>query len=138
MTHDLTYTLRLLRRAPGFAVAAVATLALGIGASTAMFTIIDSVLIRPLRFPEPERIVMLRLTSGARISAGYLDQWRRQSRSFADMAGWHDGRATLTGRGEPVQILSDHATTNFFAVLGTPPLVGRHRSSGARSRPTAI
>ena len=125
MTHDLTYTLRLLRRAPGFAVAAVATLALGIGASTAMFTIIDSVLLRPLRFPEPERIVMLRLTSGARISAGYLDQWRRQSRTFADMAGWHDGRATLTGRGEPVQILADHATTNFFAVLGTPPLVGR-------------
>ena len=125
MTHDLTYTLRLLRRAPGFAVAAIATLALGIGASTAMFTIIDSVLLRPLRFPEPERIVMLRLTSGARISAGYLDQWRRQSRTFADMAGWHDGRATLTGRGEPVQILADHATTNFFAVLGTPPLVGR-------------
>ena len=125
MTHDLTYTLRLLRRAPGFAVAAIATLALGIGASTAMFTIIDSVLLRPLRFPEPERIVMLRLTSGARISAGYLDQWRRQSRTFADMAGWYDGRATLTGRGEPVQILADHATTNFFAVLGTPPLVGR-------------
>jgi putative ABC transport system permease protein len=124
VTHDLTYTLRLLRRAPGFTVAAVATLALGIGASTAMFTIIDSVLIRALRFPEPDRIVMLRLTSGARISAGYLDQWRRQSRTFADMAGWHDGRATLTG-GEPVQILADHATTNFFAVLGTPPLVGR-------------
>ena len=125
MTHDLTYTLRLLRRSPGFAAAAVATLALGIGASTAMFTIIDSVLLRPLRFPEPDRLVMLRPTSGARISAGYLDQWRRQSRTFADMAGWHDGRATLTGRGEPVQILADHATTNFFAVLGTPPLVGR-------------
>jgi len=122
---DLTYTLRLLRRTPGFALAAVATLALGIGASTAMFAIVDSVLLRPLRFADPDRLVMLRLTSGARISAGYLDQWRRQSRTFGDMAGWRDARATMTGRGEPVQILADHVTTNFFDVLGTPPLVGR-------------
>ena len=69
MKHDLTYTLRLLRRAPAFALAAVATLALGIGASTAMFSIIDTVVLRPLRFPEPERLVMLRPTSGARMSA---------------------------------------------------------------------
>jgi putative ABC transport system permease protein len=125
MTHDLTYTLRLFRRAPAFVLAAVATLSLGIGASTAMFTIIDSVLLRPLRFPDAERLVMLRPTSNARLSAGYLAEWRRQSRTFADMAGWHDVRATLTGRGEPVQVLADQATTNFFAVLGTPPLVGR-------------
>jgi len=122
--HDLTYTLRLLRRAPAFALAAVATLALGIGASTAMFSIIDTVVLRPLRFPEPEQLVMLRPTSGARVSAGYLDEWRRQSRAFADLVGWYDARATMTGRGEPVQILADHTTTNFFAVLGTPPLMG--------------
>ena len=125
MKQDLTYTLRLLRRAPAFALAAVAMLALGIGASTAMFAIIDSVLLRPLRFADPDRLVMLRPTSGSRVSAGYLDEWRRQSRTFADMAGWLDVRATMTGRGEPVQISADHATTNFFAVLGTPPLVGR-------------
>ena len=125
MKQDLTYTLRLLRRAPAFALTAVATLAVGIGASTAMFTIIDSVLLRPLRFPAPEHIVMLRPTSGARVSAGYLDEWRRQSSTFADMAGWLDARATLTGRGDPVQILADHATTNFFNLLGTPPLIGR-------------
>ena len=125
MTHDLTFTLRLFRRAPAFVIAAVATLSFGIGASTAMFTIIDSVLLRPLRFPDPERLVMLRPTSGSRVSAGYLDEWRRQSRTFADMAGWQDVRATMTGRGEPVQVLADQATTNFFDVLGTPPLVGR-------------
>ena len=125
MKHDLTYTLRLLRRAPAFALAAIATLTLGIGASTAMFTIIDTVVLRPLRFPQPERLVMLRPTSGSRVSAGYLDEWRRQSRTFFDIAGWHDVRATMTGRGEPVQILADQTTTNFFAVLGTPPLVGR-------------
>lgn len=125
MKHDLAYTLRLLRRAPAFALAAVATLALGIGASTAMFTIIDTVVLRPLRFPEPERLVMLRPSSGARVSAGYLDEWRRQSRTFADIAGWYDARVTMTGRGEPLQILADQTTTNFFAVLGTPPLLGR-------------
>jgi putative ABC transport system permease protein len=130
MKHDLTYTLRLLRRAPAFAVAAVATLALGIGASTAMFSIIDTVVLRPLRFPEPERLVMLRLSSGARVSAGYLDEWHRQSRTFADLAGWYDARATMTGRGEPAQILVDQTTTSFFAVLGTPPLLGRTFTAG--------
>ena len=125
MKHDLSYTLRLLRRAPAFALAAIATLALGIGASTAMFSIIDTVVLRPLRFPEPDRLVMLRPSSGARVSAGYLDEWRRQSRTFADIAGWYDARVTMTGRGEPLQILADLTTTNFFAVLGTPALLGR-------------
>jgi len=97
MSYDLRYTVRLLRRAPAFALAAVATLSLGIGASTAMFTIVDTVVLRPLRFPEPERLVMLRPTSGARVSAGYFDEWRRQSRTFADMAAWYDARVTMTG-----------------------------------------
>lgn len=130
MKQDIAYTLRLLRRAPAFAVAAVATLALGIGATTAMFTIVDAVLLRPLRFPDAERLVMLRPTSGSRLSAGYLDRWRRESRTFVDLAGWHDARATMTGRGEPLQILVDHVTTNFFAVLGTPPLLGRTFTPG--------
>src|SRR5262245_44597662 len=90
-----------------------------------MFAILDSVLLRPLRFADSERLVMLRPTSGSRVSAGYLTEWRRQSRTFADMAGWLDVRATMTGRGEPVQIVADHPTTNFFGVLGAPPLVGR-------------
>jgi predicted permease len=130
MRQDVTYTLRLLRRAPAFACAAVATLALGIGASTAMFTIVDTVVLRPLRFPSPERLVMLRPTSGARLSPGYLDEWRRGSRTLTDMAGWYDDRATMTGRGEPVQILADHVTANFFDVLGTPALAGRTFTSG--------
>ena len=125
MKRDLVYTLRLLKRAPAFALAAVATLALGIGASSTMFTVIDAVLLRPLRFPDSQRLVMLRPTSDSRLSAGYLDEWRRQSTTFADLAGWQDVRATMTGRGEPVQILADHATTNFFALLGTPPIIGR-------------
>src|ERR1044072_7681814 len=125
MKQDLTYALRLLRRAPAFALAAVATLALGIGGSTAMFAVMDSVLLRPLLFPQPEGLVMLGATSGARLSPGYLDQWRRQSTTFADLAGSRDVRATMTGRGQAVQALADHATTNVFQVLEMPPLIGR-------------
>jgi len=138
---DLTYALRLLGRAPAFALAAVATLALGIGASTAMFAIVDSVLVRPLPFPESERLVMLRPTSDARLSPGYLDQWHRQSTTLADLAGWRDVLATITGRGEAIQIFTDQATTNYFAVLGTPPFIGRTFTTGrdlSRAEPEVV
>ena len=102
MRHDAAYAVRLLRRAPGFAAVAVATLALGIGGSTAMFTIVDSVLLRPLRFADPQRLAMILPSSGSRLSAEYLDEWRRQNLTFEDMAGWHDVRVNLTGGGEPL------------------------------------
>ena len=100
---DASYALRVLRRAPGFAIVAIATLALGIGASTTIFTIVDGVLLRPLRFAEPDRLVMLRPSSGARVSAAYFHEWRRQSRSLEDMAAWHDVRAALKRRGRQVR-----------------------------------
>src|SRR5262245_7065993 len=99
---DLRYGLRLLRRAPGFTCVSVVTLALGIGASTSMFTVVDSVLFRPLSFAEPHRLVMVRPSSGSRISERYLSDWRTESRTFLDMAGWHDTRVNLTGTGSPV------------------------------------
>src|SRR5687767_3670153 len=77
--NDVTYALRVLRRAPGFTVAALVTFALGIGASTSIFTIVDSVLLRPLRLPEPEQLTMLRPSSGSRLSPYYLAEWRMQS-----------------------------------------------------------
>ena len=115
----------MLRRAPGFAIIAIATLALGIGASTTIFTIVDGVLLRPLRFAEPDRLVMLRPSSGARVSTAYFHEWRLQSRSLEDMAAWHDVRANLTGGPEPLEVLIDQTTSNYFNVLGTPPLLGR-------------
>lgn len=125
LRQDARYALRRLKRAPGFTAVAVATLALGIGASTAMFTVVDSVLLRPLRFAEPQRLTMIRPSSGSRLSPAYLHDWRLESQTFHDMAGWHDVRANLTGRGEPLEVLVDRVTANFFAVLGTPAFLGR-------------
>ena len=122
---DLRYAIRVQWRTPGVTAVAVATLALAIGATTTLFTVIDAVLLRPLGFVEPQRLAMVRPSSGSRLSAGYLHDWRLESRTFQDMAGWHDVRANLTGRGEPVEVLADRATANFFAVLGTPAMVGR-------------
>ena len=122
---DASYALRVLRRAPGFAIVAIATLALGISASTTIFTIVDGVLLRPLRFAEPDRLVMLRPSAGARVSTAYFHEWRVQSRSLEDMAAWHDARANLTGGPEPLEVLIDRTTPNYFNVLGTRPLLGR-------------
>ena len=60
---------------------------------------------------------MVRPTSGSRLSPAYLHEWRRQSRTFQDMAGWYDERAILTGRGEPIEVLVDRVTPNFFEML---------------------
>jgi putative ABC transport system permease protein len=125
LRQDVAHSLRLLRRAPGFSVLAIATLALGIAATTSVFTIVDAILLRPLRFPAPHQLTMLRPTSGARFSPEYFHEWRAESRTFDDMAAWYDERENLTGRGEPVEVLVDRVTSNFFNVLGAPPLAGR-------------
>jgi putative ABC transport system permease protein len=131
LRQDLGYALRLLRRTPGFTAIAIATLALGIGGSTAIFTVVDSVLLRPLRFMESHRLTMIWPTSHSRVSPGYLHDWRLESRAFQDMAGWQDVRANLTGRGEPLEVRADSVTSNFFAVLGTPAFLGRTFTVGA-------
>lgn len=97
---DLRLAARRLAKERGFTIVAVVTLALGIGASTAIFTVVDSVLLRPLRLAEPQHLTMIRPSSGSRLSAAYLHDWRLQSRTFHDLAGWRDVRANLTGRGE--------------------------------------
>ena len=122
---DLRFGLRLLLRAPGFTAVSIVTLALGIGATTSMFTVVDSVLFRPLSFAEPHRLVMVRPSSGSRLSQGYLHDWRAESRTLLDMAGWHDARVNLTGIGSPIELLADRVTPNFFTLLGVPPVVGR-------------
>jgi putative ABC transport system permease protein len=122
---DVRYALRGLRSSPGVMIAAVVTLALGIGGSAAMFTVIESVLLRPLGFAQPERLAAISPTSHARLSQAYVNDWRQQSRAFEDMAGWYDVHANLTGSGTPLEVWVDRVTSNFFRLLGVRPLLGR-------------
>ena len=97
----------------------------------------DAVLLQPLSFAEPQRLVMIRPTSGSRLSPGYLHDWRVESRAFDDMTGWYDVRVNLTGGGEPLEVLADRVTPNFFSVLGTPAVLGRTFTVSADLRDVA-
>ena len=129
LLRDLRFALRQLRRTPAFTVAAVACLALGIGANTAIFSAVDGVLLRPLPFPESERLVTV---WGYHASIGretaslpdFLD-WRRDSRSFAGMSARANTQFTLTGAGEPEVVRGALVTANYFRVLGSPIPFGR-------------
>ena len=132
---DLRYSFRNLWRAKGFAAVAVATLAIGVGANTAVFSIIDTILLRPLPFHQPDRLVRLFETEAAPgsypLSGPDLADWRTQNRTFVDMAmfGWlHDLNASQEGRAD--HILGVPTEVNFFDVLGVRPLLGRTWSHG--------
>jgi hypothetical protein len=108
--HDLRYALRRLRMSPGFAVTSVATLGLAIGTSTAMFSVLNAVLLRPLPYASPDRLVMLwteipgQSVREGRTAYGSIEQWRQQSRSFADIAVLDPISATLTRADDREQI----------------------------------
>jgi putative ABC transport system permease protein len=131
LVHDLRYAIRTLRRTPSFTVAVVACLALGIGANTAIFSVIDGVLLEPLPFRDPRSLVMVWATNiqhGANRNvvspADYLD-WRSRSSSFVDVGAYIDWRGNLTGAQEPVEVARAIATASFFNVLGVPAEIGR-------------
>jgi predicted permease len=121
----MRHAVRALWRHPGFTAIAVVTLALGIGAATAMFTVVNSVLLRPLPFPNADRLTMIRPTSGSRVSPAYFDEWRRGNQTLTGLIAWYDARANLTGEGDPIEVHVDRTTSNFFSVLGSPALLGR-------------
>lgn len=128
---DLRYTVRLLMRAPGFAAVAVCALALGIGANTAIFTVVNSVLLRPLGFHDPDRLVMVWENSRQHnqprnvISPGNYRDWREQSGVFERMSLILDGTANLTGTGEPEEIRMQMVEPEFFPLLGAQAAYGR-------------
>ncbi len=126
---DVRYALRGLRRSPGFAAAAIVTLALGMGATTAIFSVIRAVLLAPLPYAEPDRRVMVwsRWTSFDKtwLSTGEVDAFRRRVPSFEAVAAWETDRANLTGEGEPVRLGIALVTANTFETLGASPLLGR-------------
>ncbi len=130
---DLRYAARTLLRAPGFAFIAILVMALGIGSVTALFTVVRSVLLKPLPFREPQRLVMLyeRMRDDKDsfnvVAPGVFGEWRKQAQSFEQMAVWHESGYSLSGRGGqlPEQIGVTRCSWNLFATLGVAPQYGR-------------
>jgi len=126
---DIRVGLRSLRKRPGFTLIAVLTLALGIGASTAIFSVVDGVLLRPLPYPHAERMVQLREVNarGGRMSfaePNFLDL-RARSHSFESMAQYSGAPSTVNGGNEPVRALTYLVSADFFNVIGVQPIIGR-------------
>ncbi len=128
---DLRYGLRLLRHAPGFTAVAVGALALGIGANTAIFSTVDAVLLRPLPFADPDRVVVVWEENTAASfprntpAPGNFVDWKKRNHVFSDMAATRGASANLTIDGPPEQVVGRAATANFFDVLGVKPSIGR-------------
>ncbi len=140
MPQTLRFAIRRLRRVPGFTAAAVLCLGLGIGANTAIFTVVNGVLLRPLPYADPERVVGVWEANDLRGSernsvspANFLD-WKAQNTVFEDVAAVHDMSASLTGAGEPEQVAVQRVTASLFPVLGLRPALGRPFSA-AEDRP---
>jgi len=128
LLQDLRYAFRLLAKSPGFAAIAILTLALGIGANTAIFSVVNAVLLRPLAFRDPSRLVIVAEKSPfPTISTSYQNfvDWRDQSRSFESMEATRGTGLTLTGAGEPELLLARMATAGLFPLLGVEAHTGR-------------
>ena len=131
MLQDLRYAFRMLLKSKGYTAVAVLALALGIGANTAIFSVADAFLLKPVALPNLENLAVLmeraphQTANWTSVSpANYLD-WQRQSRSFAALSPYEWDDANLTGTGEPERIMIASAAPNFFAVLGAKPMLGR-------------
>jgi putative ABC transport system permease protein len=127
---EFRYALRQLRKSPGFTIVAVLTLALGIGANSAIFSAVYAVLLRPLPFHGSSRLVAIQTTEPGRqddvgVSYPSFLDWRAQSQAFEGMSAFHVGDFTLIGRGEPVHLAGAVASANLFSVLGVSPALGR-------------
>ena len=129
--HNIRYALRLLRKSPGFTAIAVVTLALGIGANTAVFSVVDAVMLRPLPYADPARLVSLWETNDERpgsrnnVAPANLVDYVRANRSFDGLAGFESSSKSLTKVGAPEQLLGEAITLNLFSVLGVSPAIGR-------------
>jgi predicted permease len=131
LVKDVSFSFRTIRKSPGFAVIVILTLALGIGANTAIFSVMDSVLLRPLPYPQPERLVRIwqseprmgerRLGTAPPEFAAYRDR----TRVFTSLAGYQPAEYDLTGAPQPEHIRACAASASLFETLGIPPLIGR-------------
>ena len=131
LRQDLTFALRLLRRAPGFTALAIMTLALGIGGSTAIFTIVDSVLLRPLRFADPQRLTMISADFGLPCIPGVSHDVASREPSVPGHGRMARRAREPDGTGRATRGAGGPGTPNFFTVLGTPAFLGRTFAIGA-------
>ena len=131
--NDLRYAFRSLRRTPGFTVAAVLTLAIGIGANTAIFSIVDHVILRPLAYDDPDRLYVVHesvprlahISPAIPVSANHFVEWKRNTSAFEEMALVESISLNLTGAGEPEQLMGARASAELFPMLGVRPQLGR-------------
>ncbi len=129
LVHDLRYATRTLARTPGFALTAILVTALGVGANTAAFSVADFVMLRPLPFREPSRLVRLwesppGYTTMELSPPNYRD-WKEMSRSFETMGAFHGAAANLLGQGAPRRVQGSAVTSNLLPMLGVSPFIGR-------------
>ncbi len=147
LLQDIRYGIRSLAGSPGITAVAVATLALGIGATTSIFSVVDAVLFRPLPYPDPDRLVRIYTTDPSRdeyrdpaSGANFLD-YQAQSRSFEQLAAFDSVRLNLVGGEYPRRVYAASVTPNFFSVMGVEPILGRTFSpdiDGPDASPTAV
>src|SRR5579863_8791019 len=131
LLNDVRYGLRMLRKSPSFTFFAVAVLALGIAANSAIFSIADAVLVRPLPYRDSNRLVMVWEDSSAygfpkdTPAPGNFSDWKSRNQVFEDLAAISDGSFNLTGSGNPENLIGKWVTANLFSVLGVNPAIGR-------------
>lgn len=132
LLQDLRFGLRTMLKSRGFTLAAIATLALGIGANTAMFSVVYNVLLRPLPFPQADRLVSLEQMStrhGAPVPSNFsypdYRDTRERNRSFTDIAAYNNSDYTLTGTGEPIHVSTETVSAGFFDIVSVHPALGR-------------
>jgi putative ABC transport system permease protein len=129
VTRDVRHAARGLWRSPGFSLAVILTLALGIGGNTAVFSVVDQLLLRPLPYPDGDQLVVVEESVGANphadVSPANWIDWQRESRTFRRFAAWRSWSFTLTGTGEPRRVNAQQVSSEFFPLLGVAPLLGR-------------
>src|SRR5258708_2164988 len=132
LLQDIRFAIRVLAKMPGFTITAIIALALGIGANSAIFSVINTTLLRPLPYIESERLAWIsenNLSNDIKEEAAsppdYAD-WKSQSLSFSDMAAFGRASLTLTGNGEPERVIAANVSYNLFPLLGVSPSLGRN------------